>query len=82
MSIHTVLSNPNVKLLIKTMDLETPTPKHTLNCSDYEYDPQGEAIIITEIEVLNPDGTLKQLADLEKVLPHLASYTVTFNLKK
>lgn len=77
MSLQSILKDKNVQSLIKTMNLDVKT----LNCSNYEYDPMGEAIVITEIELLDSKGCHKRFVDLEKVLPYLSEYNVTFNLK-
>jgi hypothetical protein len=74
-----ILENQNVKLLIETFDLETPSMYNFL-ITDYETSIflEKPMIIIKEIEVSDADGVFVKNADLNLILPNLSKYNVKF----
>ena len=69
-----LLTNPNFKLLVETMDLEQP--KHYLAISDYEF-VDGK-IVINEVEVLDQAANVLKTADLSRLINHMHEYPIAF----
>lgn len=70
-----ILNDPNVKSLIETLDLKAPTER--LEVSDYEL--VSGRIEIKEIKVLDIQGNFLRLANINKVVPYLSEYNISFN---
>ena len=71
-----ILTNPNVQLLIKQFDLETPK-MHNILVDQYELN-DGK-IVILSAKVLDSDLNFVKLADQSRLIDHLHMCNVIFD---
>lgn len=71
-----ILSDPNVQLLIKQFDLETPK-MHNILVDHYELN-DGK-IVILSAKVLDSDLNFVKLADQSRLIDHLHMCNVIFD---
>ena len=76
MRVKEILENKNVKLLIKTFDLETPEPGYLLEIAEYDITAEG-VITIEKVNIIK-NGKFFREADLGKLFDHLTEYKLKF----
>ena len=70
-----MMNNPNVRMLIDVMDLQSPS-EYNFVITDYGI--VDGMIVIKKIKVLDIENNFIRFADLTKVLPSLSKYRVIF----
>jgi hypothetical protein len=71
-----MLDNPNVKLLIDTLDLKH-LPPSSLEVTEYEY-VEGHGIVIKQVKLLDASGNYIRFAKLKELTPYLHKFPIKF----
>jgi len=71
-----MLDNPNVKLLIDTLDLKH-LPPSSLEVTEYEY-VEGIGIVIKQVKLLDASGNYIRFAKLKELTPYLHKFPIKF----
>lgn len=71
-----MLDNPNVKLLIDTLELKHLSPE-ALEATEYEY-VEGQGIVIKKVKLLDASGNYIRFAKLKELTPYLHKFPIKF----
>jgi len=71
-----ILENPNVKLLIDTLDLKH-IPPASLEATEYEY-VEGQGVVIKQVKLLDASGNYIRFAKLKELTPYLHKFPIKF----
>ena len=71
-----MLDNPNVKLLIDTLELKH-LPPEALEVTEYEY-VEGQGIVIKKVKLLDASGNYIRFAKLKELTPYLHKFPIKF----
>jgi hypothetical protein len=71
-----MLDNPNVKLLIDTLDLKH-LPPSSLEVTEYEY-VEDIGIVIKQVKLLDASGNYIRFAKLKELTPYLHKFPIKF----
>lgn len=72
-----ILDEPNVQLLVKTLDLKLPPPA-SFEVSEYEY-VEDVGVVIKKVKVLDSSGNYIKFAKLKEVTPYLHKFPIKFS---
>ena len=72
-----MLDNPNVKLLIDTLDLKH-LPPSSLEVTEYEY-VEDIGIVIKQVKLLDASGNYIRFAKLKELTPYLHRFPIKFS---